>query len=277
MIPSLSLRGLGLPVTDPLVVADLAAAVGFRGVHLHLHHTEAAQRTALARLVTAKNLTVTWVYPPGDLFRSARDARGRALDRFVDTAAFAARLGVRVVASWLPARLYTPAGMRTVTTVLYPLVGLTAQAGMVFGLEHITAAPASGRVGPARGIGLAGTLALLEALGATAGLVADTAHLAAAGALADTGAWVERVVDVQLADPPIGGSPVRRGWPGHTDTLDHRLLLADLAEAGYGGPVMVESPVDAGLDARAAATQALTYLRALLDEQPATAAVPGSV
>ncbi len=31
MIPSLSLRGLGLAVTDPLVVADVAAAVGFRG------------------------------------------------------------------------------------------------------------------------------------------------------------------------------------------------------------------------------------------------------
>ncbi len=77
-----------------------------------------------------------------------------------------------------------------------------------------------------------------------------------------------------LADPPSGGILSRRPWPGHTGTLDHRLLLADLAEAGYGGPVMVESPVDTGLDAHAAASQALTYLRALFDGQPA--AVPGS-
>ncbi|WP_239309748.1 MULTISPECIES: sugar phosphate isomerase/epimerase [unclassified Frankia] len=216
MIPSLSLRGLGYPDDDPLAVTRMAVTAGFAGVHLHLHRTPPDDRARLARLVDRHQLTVTWVYPTDDLFFVDAATRHSALATFTTTAAYSAWLGVAVVSSWLPAEMISMGVRRHVLPgALANLVDLAGAAGLAFGIEHIHPPITAWRAHGGPTGSLTDLLELLSVLGPTAGLVADSAHLTAAGVLDDpaptagTGAedWAGRVVDVQLADPAPAGQP----------------------------------------------------------------------
>jgi sugar phosphate isomerase/epimerase len=272
MIPSLSPQGLGLPVTDPLGAAEIAAAVGFPGVHLHLHHIAAPHRAALARLITVNGLAVTWIYPPDALFRPDQQARAHAIERFITTTAFAARLGVRVISSGLPTHHQHTPTLRRTTMALEPLVRLAAQADIAFGVQPSSGAPPYAGNGPPPDSGLAILLPVLDRLGPTTGIVADSTHLTATGTHTNLRSWVGRVVDVHLTDPPTGRLPPHRSAPGHdhTGVGTHQPLLVCLAAAGYQGPVRIDGSVPPDHDVPTAAARTLAYLRSLLDDRPAT-------
>ncbi|WP_239341350.1 sugar phosphate isomerase/epimerase [Frankia sp. CiP3] len=273
MIPSLSLQSLGYPDDDPPTVTRMAIAAGFTGVHLHLHLTPPTDRDRLARLVDHHQLTVTWVYPINDLFSADAATRHAALATFTATAAYSARLRVAVVSSRLPADIIPIATRRhALPGALANLVDLAGTAGLTCGIEHLHRPTTTWHTPQEPAGSLTDLVELLSALGPATGLVVNSAHLAAAGALGDLASttatesrtWLERVIDVRLADPPPAGQPEHeQRWPGTTGRIDHTRLCNQLADAGYRGPVMVEASAAPGVARIHAAFQARTFLSTL--------------
>jgi sugar phosphate isomerase/epimerase len=253
MITSLSLRGLGLDVADPLVVAETAVRAGFRGWHLHLHKLDDGGWARLADLRRAHApAAVTWVYPVDRYADAGPDTAGRLLGTFARCAGAAAEIGCRTVSTWLPTNAGAP---DRCGQWLAPVARAASRAGLILAVE---AEPWPGGPDPAVAATLRALAEVREVAGTDIGTAVDSAFCDAttvAGA---------RDLGLQVADVHVAAGRRVRALRGVEYDDACRELLGALRRTGYDGPVMVESFSETGRPALAAARDARQRLEALL-------------
>jgi sugar phosphate isomerase/epimerase len=252
MIASLSLRGLGLAVDDPLVVAHTAVRVGFDGWHLHLHKLNDNGWARLTELWQAHApATVTWVYPV-ERHADAGPNSSRLLDAFARCASAAAEAGCRTVSTWLPP---SAGAFEGVVRWLAPVAHAAESAGLRLVVE---AEPWPDDPSMAVEATLHMLAAARDVAGTDLGVALDSTFCNGA-----TVTCAQRyglpVADVHVA----AGGPMRALHGLERDSTCQSLLRA-LRRAGYHGPVMVESFSETGRPAVAAARDAHQQLGALL-------------
>jgi sugar phosphate isomerase/epimerase len=258
MWPSLSLRGLGVPVDDPLAVLEAGLDAGYAGWHLHLHKAPPDRSALHDALAACPSGRVTWVYPVDRHLHPAAPTV-EALRSFADNAHVAAELGVQVVSTWLPNLEIAPdVALRRLT----PVACAAGEVGLVLAVE-----PERWWSSPRWRVDGVEALARERDRGGGAwGVTIDCTHVNDA-AVARAYRLGLPIGDVHLA---ALGADGRRSSHGLARDAACRAVVEGLRAAGYRGPVMLESLGESGIPAPDAARQA----RLALDEVLAYATAP---